>query len=89
MLARNIVTAVATLILSGAVAWAAAPTANTCKNLEGQFQQAVKEHSTAPKLAMANSTFDEGQKLCMAGKYKDGVAKINAAFKDLGLTPKM
>jgi hypothetical protein len=38
---------------------------------------------------MANSTFDEGQKLCTAGKYKDGVAKINAAFKDLGVTPKM
>jgi hypothetical protein len=87
---RLMMTTMAALFLMSSAAFAAtAPTAQECATLQQQFDQAIVQHATAPKASQAKNLYTEAGKLCKAGKYKSGVAKYNAAFKDIGVTPKM
>src|SRR4029450_8399331 len=87
---RLMFTTMAAMFLMSSAAFAAtAPSAQECASLQQQFDQAIVQHSTAPKANSAKNLYTQAGKLCKAGKYKSGVAKYNAAFKDIGVTPKM
>jgi hypothetical protein len=87
---RLMMTTMAAMFLMSSAAFAAtAPTAEDCTSLQQQFDQAIVQHSTAPKASQAKNLYTQAGKLCKAGKYKSGVAKYDAAFKDIGVTPKM
>jgi hypothetical protein len=62
--------------------------AERCTALESQFDMAIKSHGTAANATEAKSMRTEGGQLCAGGKQSDGIAKLEHALKDLGVTPK-
>jgi len=60
-----------------------------CSALERQFDAAIKQHESAAKAADARNLRAEGSKLCSSGKQTEGIAKLESALKDLGVTPKV
>jgi hypothetical protein len=68
---------------------AAVKSAERCTSLQAQFDEALTTHGSAAKAADAKMLRAEGGKLCTAGQHSAGIVKIEQAFKDLGVTPKM
>jgi len=54
-----------------------------------QFDEALRFHANAPRLATAIATHDNGERLFMKGDYKDAMTQFAMAVKDLDLTPTM
>ncbi|MFO1128663.1 MAG: hypothetical protein U1E66_09585 [Rhodospirillales bacterium] len=63
-------------------------TADTCQTMAGDLEQAFTAHPNAKKLEQAKKLQSEGDKLCGAGKYSDGVHKYKMAMADLTGTSK-
>ncbi len=89
MFTRLIVPAAAVLMLASAPAMAAATSAQKCTALEKQFDAAIVKHEKATKAADAKALRTEGGTLCTSGKADQGVKKLQAAFNDIGVKPKM
>ena len=60
-----------------------------CSALERQFDIAIKQHESATKAVDAKNLRIEGSKLCFAGKQSEGIAKLESALKDIGVTPRV
>ena len=60
-----------------------------CSALERQFDAAIKQHESATKAVDAKNLRVEGSKLCLTGKEGEGIAKLESALKDIGVTPKV
>ena len=58
-----------------------------CDSLIQQFDKAVTEHGTAPKLAQAKSMRSAGETACKAGDFKKGVSDLHMALTDIGVKP--
>jgi hypothetical protein len=59
-----------------------------CTAYENQFDMAIKTHAKASRVGEAKRMRSEGGSLCAKGKHVDGVAKLEKALWDLGVTPK-
>lgn len=57
-----------------------------CTDLQGQFDTAIKAHENANKAAAARDMRAEGSKMCTDGRYVDGIAKLEQALNDIGVT---
>ncbi len=78
------------LLAFGGTAIAATPaklTMANCDSLIQQFDKAVGEHATAPKLQNAKDMRAAGEKACKAGDYSKGVADLQTALNDIGVKP--
>ncbi len=62
--------------------------AEKCTILEKEFDAAIVKHEKAAKAADAKQLRAEGGTLCAGGKQDEGVAKLEAAMKDLGVKVK-
>jgi hypothetical protein len=60
-----------------------------CSTLEKQFDEAIKTHGTMSKAGEAKTLRSEGSTLCAGNKQTEGVAKLEQALKDIGVTPKV
>jgi hypothetical protein len=89
MLTRLIVPAAALVMLASAPAMAATTSAQKCTALEKQFDAAIVKHEKSAKAADAKTLRTEGGTLCASGKADEGVKKLQAAFNDIGVKPKM
>jgi hypothetical protein len=59
-----------------------------CTALQKQFDEAIKMHESAAKVADAKMMRADGAKLCASGKHSEGITKLETALKDIGVTPK-
>ncbi len=62
--------------------------AETCQSMASELDQAFTTHSNSKKIDAAKKLQAEGDKLCSAGKYSDGVQKYKMAMSDLTGNPK-
>lgn len=57
-----------------------------CMDMQQQFDSALPAHYQAKKVDQARTLRTEGSKLCHKGEYADGIAKLELALNDLGVT---
>jgi hypothetical protein len=81
--------AAAVLMLATAPAMAAMTKADECTALQKQFDAAIVKHEKAAKAADAKALRTQGGQLCTSGKADEGVKKLQAAFTDIGVKPKL
>ena len=58
-------------------------TADTCQSMATEVDQAIAANPNAKNLDIAKKRQAEGDKLCKAGKYSDGVHKYKMAMADM------
>jgi ATPase subunit of ABC transporter with duplicated ATPase domains len=61
--------------------------AEHCKALEQQFDNTTATREGERKAEEARLLRKEGGEMCAAGRYDEGIAKIQAALTDIGVRP--
>lgn len=62
--------------------------AERCAALESQFDSVIKSHESSAKASAAKTLRGEGAQLCQNRDRMQGIAKLENALKDIGVTPK-
>lgn len=77
------------LVLGGSAmaATQSTETMATCEQLMKQFDGAVVNHATAPRIKQAKDMRSAGEKACKKGNYTKGVSDLHAALNDIGVKP--
>ena len=58
-----------------------------CTALEGQWNSVKNQHKTASGFTQAEKNYNDGAKMCSAGKKDDGVKLIEKALHAIGVNP--
>jgi len=66
---------------------ATATPAAKCSALQAQWQKEGMAQKSNANFAKAEKSANAGMKLCTAGKSQDGIVKLKAALKEIGLKP--
>lgn len=59
--------------------------AEQCARFKVKFDEALESRQNAAKAGQARAMRDEGGKLCDAGRYADGISKLQGALGELGV----
>jgi hypothetical protein len=62
--------------------------AERCAALESQFDSVITSHESAAKASAAKTLRSEAGQLCENRSHVQGIAKLENALRDLGVTPK-
>ena len=58
-----------------------------CAALESQYKSVIKSHKSEAKMTNARTLRSEGIQLCEDRNHMEGIAKLQQALRELGVTP--
>ena len=62
--------------------------ADECRMLQHDLGRKLQHHTSSPNWADAKMAKNEAAELCQQGKYEDGLAKLEEAFRSIDIKPR-
>jgi hypothetical protein len=62
--------------------------ADKCRMLQHDLGRKLQHYTSSPNWADATLAKNEAAQLCQQGKYEDGIAKIEEAFRSIEIKPR-